>query len=92
MNLSSVASGLDNRLRKPRRIGEPDLVAAGAFDQAKQPEAFRQARMPGVAVRQCDILLAVEIGFTDLHFRQRFAQLYFVGEGFIGMRIEHRIG
>src|SRR5438128_12684567 len=70
----SVASRLRDRLRQPRRIAEEHLVAAVAFDQPEKSQPFRQPRMPWHAVRQGDVLPAIDIGLADRQFRQRLFQ------------------
>jgi hypothetical protein len=75
-----------------RGIGEPDLVAAFAFDQAVQTELFREPGMPGQAVRQGDVEPAVDVALADLQGGERLLQHDLVGEGLVRMRVQLLVG
>src|SRR5688500_7848022 len=68
---TSVAPGVDDRPGDGRGIGEPDLVAALALDQAIQAQLFREARVPRQAVWQSDVEPAVDVALADPHGGER---------------------
>jgi hypothetical protein len=48
------------------------LVTARAFDKTEQAKTLGKPGMPGHAVRQGAVLLAIDIRFADRRLRQRF--------------------
>src|SRR5690606_31121204 len=70
----SVASGFDDGLGQARRIRKPGFMAARALYQPEQAKALGKARVPGQAMRQGDVLLAVQVRLADIQLGQRLLQ------------------
>src|SRR5215471_10005838 len=67
--VSSVSTCVHDCTGQPRWIGKAQLVAARHLDQPEQAQFLRQTRVPGIVVRQRDVLGAVDVRLRHPHLR-----------------------